>query len=1008
MKYLPFSLALFLLPSPVFSDVWTFETPSENIQCVVGQDVGVLSDISCTIIEKSGPPAKPRPNNCREGWGHTFSMREKGPVEMGCQYPSTDKSAFDRADYGVTGNFGGFTCHSSTKGLECTNRDGNGFFLSRRNQYVIGDYRGNGDSAQPVTASAANSASIGYYPAWGAEFGQGIVEAGVGDGKGSELRLVCNISGLDTIASRLTFGPQSQVPAFAPAGSTVEFLFDGQHSAPIVLNAHDSLVVENNAVSIGTFKFIVGRLKKHNSLIVRFPSGRELNFPLKGSGKVIGDCPPRPSTELLKAAVAPVDQSTNSQNVQVAQTQPQFSEHPAIEVLQSTARYPDFAGRDRNFRTYRTRIRDGVDRGVNFAGHYAFTVIGCGTECKFGFVVDLRSGEVFDFPYGGEEHYQMDLRFDEKSRLVKVRWKGDWQSPTCIEKDLVVDGTSWRVLAERTVPTDEGLCFFPFDEVSEATVSPENTSAPANGSNSKRPVSSKVHPEWQTTCNANGFVVTPRSNPPIYLGKSCDAYHDKLGSGQWCWHQNGIGLNFPRGATFVDGLVLPSCAAIDHTVAACGCAENGQVGEKNDRSSPSNENPAQIAGSSQEVASSADGNSMPGVTRTVDSKGYVHHKLAECGFERGLAVAQYSLRTTDKSKRHLLELTDICFDRKTGTLTGSEPENRLTLVRKDEVSETSPHGQEVYEVILPGTQGFERWKLTAGDYEVYNQKDRQGAVGFGFDKKTQKQNNWALPAAQHPAAVHLNGYLFEELPNGLPDQAEYLIHINVLDLRDHLRNFEYSNGESPIAAWKGVVDLTKVPANLKLVTSESYEAYSKASGELSLQVHEDGTISGKGVLTASNTRLAGLNPIDWKTVRYDVEKLTGHIVGADGQQIRAMGIVRGERVDQDGLANSVYGYVSLHGYSRAAVEQWQDESSLALFRNQENASAPKDPKILKIEKQLALLGYDPGQIDGVTDDKTREAISRFQAAFGLPDKDELSPEQIAVLDALVNARSEAK
>lgn len=925
MKYLPFSLALILLPSPVFSDVWTFETPSENIQCVVGQDVGVLSDISCTIIEKSGPPAKPRPNNCREGWGHTFSMREKGPVEMGCQYPSTDKSAFDRADYGVTGNFGGFTCHSSTKGLECTNRDGNGFFLSRRNQYVIGDYRSNGGSAQPVTASAANSASIGYYPAWGAEFGQGIVEAGVGDGKGSELRLVCNISGLDTIASRLTFGPQSQVPAFAPAGSTVEFLFDGQHSAPIVLNAHDSLVVENNAVSIGTFKFIVGRLKKHNSLIVRFPSGRELNFPLKGSGKAIGDCPPRPSTEPLQAAVAPVDQSTNSQNVQVAQTQPQFSEHPAKEVLQSTARYPDFAGRDRNFRTYRTRIRNGVDRGVNFAGHYAFMVIGCGTECKFGFVVDLRSGEVFDFPYGGEEHYQMDLRFNEKSRLVKVRWKGDWQSPTCTEKDLVVDGTSWRVLAERTVPTDDGLCFFPMAN----TAAPETSAA------------------LQTRPAGHGT-----NDSGARLGKDVD--------------------------------------------------------ETNDRTAPSSENLAPIVGSPQDVATPAVGNAMPGLTRIVDSNGYVHHKLAECGFERGLAIAQYNLRTTDNSKRHLLELTDICFDRKTGTLTGSEPENRLTLVRKDEVSETSPHGREVYEVLVPGTQGFERWKLNAGDYEVFNQKHRQGAVGFDFHKKTQKQNNWALPATQHPAEVHLNGYLFENLPNGLPEQAEYLIYINVLDLRDHLRNFDYSNGESPIAAWKGAVDLSKGPANLKLVTSDSYEAYSKTSGELSLQVLQDGTISGRGVLTASNTRLAGLNPIDWKTVRYDVEKLTGHIVGADGQEFRAVGIVRGERVDQDGLASSVYGYVSLHGYSRAVVEQWQDEGSLALFGNQDKTNAPHDPKLLKIEKQLALLGYDPGQIDGVSDGKTREAISRFQTAFGLPDTDELPPEQIAVLDALVNARSEAK
>ena len=119
---------LFLLAFaiPAAADVWTFETPSENIQCSVGEDFEVLSDIHCTIIERSGPPA-----------AHAFYMKEEGPAELLCETLDRNKDGFDRAEYGVTGEFGGFTCQSSRKGLECRNRDGHGFFLSRARQSIF-------------------------------------------------------------------------------------------------------------------------------------------------------------------------------------------------------------------------------------------------------------------------------------------------------------------------------------------------------------------------------------------------------------------------------------------------------------------------------------------------------------------------------------------------------------------------------------------------------------------------------------------------------------------------------------------------------------------------------------------------------------------------------------------------------------------------------------------------------------------------------------------------------
>ena len=324
------------------ADVWTFETPSENIQCTVGEGIGLQSDITCTIIDRSGPPALHRPTTCNSDWGHTFSMRERGPVEILCQETDRSKSGFDMADYGVTGNFGGFTCHSSRQGLKCTNRDGNGFFLSRRQQTIIG-------VARRQAGGAANP---------------------------------------------------TQQNAFAT------------------------------------------------------PQGR--------------------------SDTAPIQSAASADNPTVTSGH-RFADYPPTDTLKSAAKFPDFKGRDRAFKEYRTRIRDGVSGGVNFAGHYSFITIGCGTECRFGYVVDLRTGQVFDFPYGGEEQYQMDLLFSRDSRLVRVRWKGSWDSETCTEKDLLVEGIEWRILAERTVPTDDGLCFYdpdvPLDRYGTSAASADATAA---------------------------------------------------------------------------------------------------------------------------------------------------------------------------------------------------------------------------------------------------------------------------------------------------------------------------------------------------------------------------------------------------------------------------------------------------------------------------------------------------------------------------------------------------
>ncbi|MCA0996997.1 DUF6636 domain-containing protein [Alloyangia pacifica] len=122
-----------LLPAPARADVFPFNTPSGNISCSVGIERDG-TDIMCSINEKQGTPPLPRPASCAGAWGHHFEMLDRGPVtaKCGAGWPKETKPETNAMPYGHIEDFGGITCSSSKQGLECRNRDGHGFLLSRR------------------------------------------------------------------------------------------------------------------------------------------------------------------------------------------------------------------------------------------------------------------------------------------------------------------------------------------------------------------------------------------------------------------------------------------------------------------------------------------------------------------------------------------------------------------------------------------------------------------------------------------------------------------------------------------------------------------------------------------------------------------------------------------------------------------------------------------------------------------------------------------------------------
>ena len=104
-------------------------------------------------------------------------------------------------------------------------------------------------------------------------------------------------------------------------------------------------------------------------------------------------------------------------------TEYKFQDFPSVPYNGPWVR-PNFAGAQRDFRTYRTMISDGAKRGPVFAGSVAITQFGCGTDCSMGYAIDLKDGRVVPLPVGGEANSDLDVEYHLESRLLKAAWKG--------------------------------------------------------------------------------------------------------------------------------------------------------------------------------------------------------------------------------------------------------------------------------------------------------------------------------------------------------------------------------------------------------------------------------------------------------------------------------------------------------------------------------------------------------------------------------------------------------
>ena len=140
-----------------------------------------------------------------------------------------------------------------------------------------------------------------------------------------------------------------------------------------------------------------------------------------------------------------------------ADVETDFKKFPVENIYRGKPKLPDFAGRDKTYRSLRTRITEGARSGANFAGKWAIVEIGCGAGCLSAFLVDISTGRVSTLPTSGEDYASLTLKYRLDSRLLIARYQSN---DACLGETLVWNGTQFqRSAPKRLGPAD--ACYAP-------------------------------------------------------------------------------------------------------------------------------------------------------------------------------------------------------------------------------------------------------------------------------------------------------------------------------------------------------------------------------------------------------------------------------------------------------------------------------------------------------------------------------------------------------------------
>lgn len=124
-----------------------------------------------------------------------------------------------------------------------------------------------------------------------------------------------------------------------------------------------------------------------------------------------------------------------------------FSEYKVNHVYDGPFRKPDFKGRDRAYRHYRTYISEAAEEGPNFAGKYAIATMGCGTGCFLAYIVNTQTGQVIsELPIDGNTNNSADLAYHLNSRIILTSYPIMADSIVTVYNKLLFNGKRFELL----------------------------------------------------------------------------------------------------------------------------------------------------------------------------------------------------------------------------------------------------------------------------------------------------------------------------------------------------------------------------------------------------------------------------------------------------------------------------------------------------------------------------------------------------------------------------------
>ena len=130
-----------------------------------------------------------------------------------------------------------------------------------------------------------------------------------------------------------------------------------------------------------------------------------------------------------------------------------FADFKVPKIYRGAVHQPNFRGRDRDYADYRTRIRNGLKGGPNFAGKYRLIEFGCGTGgCVMGFVTDLTTAVSCPSQSAERRTYIWTYPIRLDSRLISARWVNNGR---CMQQKFAITGAQFDASEVKDVGTED-------------------------------------------------------------------------------------------------------------------------------------------------------------------------------------------------------------------------------------------------------------------------------------------------------------------------------------------------------------------------------------------------------------------------------------------------------------------------------------------------------------------------------------------------------------------------